>query len=84
MALVQEVSLEASFENLKIQAISSFSSLCFLLVADAVSSQLAAAATMLPTSLSWPTLVPWNRQSEQTLPSVSRLGHSALLPQQQR
>lgn len=62
MALVQEVSLEASFENLKIQAISSFSSLCFLLLAEAVSSQLAAAAIKPPTSLSWPTLALWNRQ----------------------
>lgn len=63
MALVLEVSLEASFENLKIRAISSFSSLCFLLLADAVSSQLATAAIMPPISLSWPTLALWNRQS---------------------
>lgn len=56
MAVVQEVSLEASFENLKIQAISSFSSLSFLLLVDAVSSQLAAPVTMPPTSPSWPTL----------------------------
>lgn len=83
MALVEDGSLEASFENLKkIQAISGFSSLCFPLLVDAVHSQLAAPATMPPTSLSWRTLPLWNRQPEQTLPSVSCLGHSALLQQQ--
>lgn len=82
MALVEDVSLEASFENLKIQAISGFFlSLCFPLLVDAVHSQLTAPATMPPTSLSWRTLPLWNRQPEQTLPSVSCLGHSALFQQ---